>query len=196
MFVRGWNETTDLDYSDEATRTVTSSRTLIKARPHMWDGRNSFLQLVVAILGSGIYCCICLINRTLTCLSASLFFQYFSDSSPAENLGRGAEIEQSTTIQILWGPSCCAKLTSPHQTYSPFLGFNLAPNTKQLQVLRMPWKLQRDHVGDRQLICHWPKMTNGRRKNGDKGELIGSGHTILCANPFGRRKTVQKRVEA
>lgn len=137
MFVRGWNETTDLDYSDEATRTVTSSRTLIKARPHMWDGRNSFLQLVVAILGSGIYCCICLINRTLTCLSASLFFQYFSDSSPAENLGRGAEIEQSTTIQILWGPSCCAKLTSPHQTYSPFLGFNLAPNTKQLQVLRM-----------------------------------------------------------
>ena len=103
MFVRGLNETTDLDYSDEATRTVTSSRTLIKARPHMWDGRNSFLQLVVAILGSGIYCCICLINRTLTCLSASLFFQYFSDSSPAENLGRGAEIEQSTTIQIFMG---------------------------------------------------------------------------------------------
>jgi hypothetical protein len=162
------NETTDLDYSDEATRTVTSSRTLIKARPHMWDGRNSFLQLVVAILGSGIYCCICLINRT--CLSASLFFQYFSDSSPAENLGRGAEIEQSTTIQILWGPSCCAKLTSPHQTYSPFLGFNLAPNTKQLQVLRMPWKLQRDHVGDGSTVdLSLAQNDQWEKKKNDKG---------------------------
>lgn len=144
MFVRGLNETTDLDYSDEATRTVTSSRTLIKARPHMWDGRNSFLQLVVAILGSGIYCCICLINRTLTCLSASLFFQYFSDSSPAENLGRGAEIEQSTTIQILWGPYGSIMLREAYISPSNLLtlGFNLAPNTKQLQVLRMPWKLQ------------------------------------------------------